>query len=1326
MLPIVICRPRRVFLPFLLVLGLFALVAATFGISADPAAASEQWQDPTTLSDGTRTSLGVAVADAAQAAPFAAWHEWDGKSFSIYAARFAKGTWSAPTRLSQGPVQDGTVRMAASNSGKAIVIWRATGGQGVEGSVYADGAWGDPFRIAGVSARSARVTMEPDGTATVVWTALDDAGTRRVRAVRIAGGVMGEPSWISPARKQVQPIAYIAGGRSGRAHVVWVTVRADGDTIDVANYVHGFWSVPATWSFPGGNAGLPRIAASPDGDVAVAWVQDLGDTQIPYARVLDSGQLGGIEALGPAASQIPQIAIAAGGAERVAVAWTELAGDAATVRTTLRDLDGWNENIAIAGADSPQVAMSMNGRAVLAYRGLGDGLDAIIARFGVDGVWSDPTQIGTTGAMYGPRVTVGPGGTPTVIWTAPGANGGLDVTMAARELSHLIPSPTPHIAAVVQAIRDMERRTGSDSSEGLLWEETTGNTLDGAGGTAPGWLVRTQDCWGRTDVCSSGAVQQRMLDTIRSIIANATTTVDVSSLAGVADGGFREALIAGVREADAAGHRPVVRMVWGHQPAAPFSVRKLRNLHRDLEKAAPNLRIVLALHKNTLGLSGFSWNHSKIVAADGKVAYSSGINMWSDSYLQSTNPVTDVGVVVRGPGAVSAQRFLDVLWTELCTYPTWSVKHSNTLVPENGGANCPSRQAPIATAPVGEVTVLGVGRAGYADTGRVAGTRDPREVSKADRSDSGCKLPPLPNTMNGDPKWDGDNPSDTALRALVESAEKRIVIGQQEAIFSCAVDPSYDVRLFDALARKVVDGIPVTIVVSNEKGAISTFEGYSSDPPSTMAVMRKRVRKLVASDAAATKAICSSLTVARFRYSNADTWPSGNQPALHGKVIAVDDAAFYVGSQNAYPNQLQEFGYIIENPAAMADFKRDYLDPMVQYSSRAALSCDGFPTVPSRWRTGVLDRITPGSDVAVSLGDSFISGEAGRWNGNVGKKGNFGLIDAGADAYWDTATGESEAKCHRSKSAEIHINGITGVNIACSGAITTSKKSLTGAWKPGIDRGVNGTEKYGQLTLLDAVAKRAEVKLVVLSIGGNDMGFSGIILSCVAAFARPAPLTTTCQKNASVQQKLSDGALAEVGNKVQGAIERINGTMRNAGYAAGDWKLIVQGYPMPIATAMRYPETYKGRFDTGGCPFYDSDAAWIGTRIPVLNAQLRAATQRAAKATGRPVEFMDIETAFAGRELCAKTDDHVDQLPAGPTRVSSAERVSMLRTLSPFQAQEAIHPNALGQIALQACLQQAWNGGAARSGRCKAPLDWAQTDADGRPLMRFTAGGGSN
>lgn len=51
-----------------------------------------QWGSSANLSDGTRDALGVVVADAAQAAPFAAWQEFDGMAFSIHAARYAGGT----------------------------------------------------------------------------------------------------------------------------------------------------------------------------------------------------------------------------------------------------------------------------------------------------------------------------------------------------------------------------------------------------------------------------------------------------------------------------------------------------------------------------------------------------------------------------------------------------------------------------------------------------------------------------------------------------------------------------------------------------------------------------------------------------------------------------------------------------------------------------------------------------------------------------------------------------------------------------------------------------------------------------------------------------------------------------------------------------------------------------------------------------------------------------------------------------------------------------------------------------------------------------------
>ncbi len=505
-----------------------------------------------------------------------------------------------------------------------------------------------------------------------------------------------------------------------------------------------------------------------------------------------------------------------------------------------------------------------------------------------------------------------------------------------------IGSATPHIDQVAAAIRDMERLTGSDTSEGVLWQVTRGNELPGAGSAAPTFLARTSDCWGVTGTCDSSGVQQRLLDQIRRIVASGTVLVDVSSLSGIADGGFRQALIDGVADGARAGHAPTIRLLWGRSPVTPFSDGVLDKLQADVQAANPNATVVAALMSNTPVLNGYSWNHSKIVAADSTVALAKGINLWARSYLQSTNPVTDMGVEVRGPAAANAQKFLDVLWRFSCANEGFNTRFNITIVPAKGGpAGCPATRAPEPGPATGTATVLAVGRAGYIDDGRVTGRNtDAITISAADRRDSGCTVPPLPNPMNGDASWDGNNPSDTALRALVASAQFKVVIAQQEVIFPCAFAPSYDVRLLDALAKKVADGVSVTVVVSNPGAAINTSEQYGGDPDAVKKVIMKRLTTLVGSAAEATELACSNLVVAPFRYSDTATWPgNGKPPSHHAKLIAVDDAVFYVGSQNAYPNQLQEFGWIIEDPVAMADVRQHYLDPLVEYSSKAARPC---------------------------------------------------------------------------------------------------------------------------------------------------------------------------------------------------------------------------------------------------------------------------------------------------------------------------------------------------------------------------------------------------
>src|SRR5687767_8770415 len=98
----------------------------------------------------------------------------------------------------------------------------------------------------------------------------------------------------------------------------------------------------------------------------------------------------------------------------------------------------------------------------------------------------------------------------------------------------------------------------------------------------------------------------------------------------------------------------------------------------------------------------------------------------------------------------------------------------------------------------------------------------------------------------------------------------------------------------------------------------------------------------------------------------------------------------------------------------------------------------------------------------VSLGDSYISGEGGRWAGNTNLSPT--MTDAGgAQAYWDTPTGEAIPGCHRSTAAEIHIGVVNSANLACSGATTSSDPYVEGQdWKPGLDFYDDGQGHEGQ------------------------------------------------------------------------------------------------------------------------------------------------------------------------------------------------------------------------------------------------------------------------
>ena len=258
-----------------------------------------------------------------------------------------------------------------------------------------------------------------------------------------------------------------------------------------------------------------------------------------------------------------------------------------------------------------------------------------------------------------------------------------------------------------------------------------------------------------------------------------------------------------------------------------------------------------------------------------------------------------------------------------------------------------------------------------------------------------------------------------------------------------------------------------------------------------------------------------------------------------------------------------------------------------------------------------------GSPWVVSLGDSYISGEGGRWAGNTGLP-NTSTIDAlGPTAYYDnpTHTAELIPFCHRSQSAEIYIGGgVQGENLACSGAETSTQVSdANGHFKPGIDF-YSGSAGEGQALMLQQFAAGHDVKMVALSIGGNDYHLGPIGMQCVEDFLTSSALDPTyCSKDPSLAANFSATNFQSVTADIAHAISNIEEAMQNAGYSSNQFKIVVQTPPAPIppASQLRYPQGADfERQIIGGCGLYDADVNWANNVVlPVISTSIETAVQ---------------------------------------------------------------------------------------------------------------------
>ena len=407
--------------------------------------------------------------------------------------------------------------------------------------------------------------------------------------------------------------------------------------------------------------------------------------------------------------------------------------------------------------------------------------------------------------------------------------------------------------------------------------------------TAPGG-VPVQLCVSHSD---------GLVDDVYDVITSAESFVDLTSLAaptGRFETGVRNALT----YLGQTGRRVDVRLLFGNYPTQLTNTDALlASLTRDLPTGHA-LRVTIGAFRS----SATSWNHAKIVAADGKRAFVGGHNLWQDDYLD-VDPVSDLSMFVTGSAAATAQRYADELWAYECG-DSWNVTTSHGISGTKG-SSCPPAFARVAPVGAGHVAVIGVGRLGAAGS---------------------------------------SNASDAAILAMLGAAKQTIRLSQQDlgpphlGILQAA---SWPTPILQALVAALGRGVDVSLVLSDYDVKAHGGNPYSLGwkPEDVAAKIYETAEASPASFPAGTDVralLCAHLHVAPLRLSSQAGWADGNSFANHMKLVVVDEVGFYIGSQNLYPADLAEFGYLVDDAPATADLVAKLWAPIWVQSARDSVT----------------------------------------------------------------------------------------------------------------------------------------------------------------------------------------------------------------------------------------------------------------------------------------------------------------------------------------------------------------------------------------------------
>jgi len=517
------------------------------------------------------------------------------------------------------------------------------------------------------------------------------------------------------------------------------------------------------------------------------------------------------------------------------------------------------------------------------------------------------------------------------------------ITIAAVFLpaSFATASNAPHIDYVESALNQI-----APLSKNSVWQRSEGNKIVGYGQESDSWLLQTPNCWGDASCSDTGALAH-FANSIEQDIANAQYWVDITTLVTYPDGIFQRAIVAGIKAAYAAHPAVQIRILGGTPPVlgnfnTPYTETAhnyMKRLKVDLGSSAENIKISIA-GVETSWL--YSWNHSKIIAVDGKTSIVGGHNLWESAYGQVANPISDLTMRLEGPASRSAQKFADLLWDFSCRWGDGVVNSTFyvDLVSTAAVTACPATFSAPESIGFGSVEVLALGGLGF---GMKTPGGNSNGLQSADDSKADCSWI-FTDYVNENEAYTVANPEEAGLRALIASAKTSVFISQQDLIAPCAppfANSYYDARLFDVLADQLEQDINIKIVVSSPgatQGLTAPYSNMKKMTEITDVLIRKLKSRAGLTTSQAEAKVCANLQLAPLNIaSGVVAWENGNKIGNHAKTVLVDDAAFYIGSKNLYPATLQDFGYVVEDLQAALEYKNSYIIPLWENSKESAV-----------------------------------------------------------------------------------------------------------------------------------------------------------------------------------------------------------------------------------------------------------------------------------------------------------------------------------------------------------------------------------------------------